>query len=208
MAAPGYLLVLGHSLDMAKMAAYSAALPPIYKKYGGFYLGIGGPGRGVELLEGCWFDHSMVLARFPSKADIPKFWWSPEYTQAKELRKGAGTFNVFAMAGTAHDAPLGQPSFMISIYRPFDAEKTAAILAQEDAKLAQRGVHVIAAAKFAEVERLEGDLMDFDFRVVAFPTQAAATNYWNEPAVKALRDERAKVAGVNTFLVAGLPRKA
>jgi uncharacterized protein (DUF1330 family) len=208
MAAPGYLLVLGHSLDMAKMAAYSAALPPIYKKFGGFYLGIGGPGRGVELLEGGWFDHSMVLARFPSKADIPKFWWSPEYTQAKELRKGAGTFNVFAMAGNANEAPLGQPSFMISISRAFDAAKVAEINAKEDEKLKARGVHVIAQAKFAEVERLEGDLMDFDFRVIAFPTQAAATNYWNEPAAKDLRAARNAVAGVNTFLVAGLPRKA
>jgi len=208
MAAPGYLLVLGHSLDMAKMAAYGAALPAIYKKYGGFYLGIGGPGRGVELLEGGWFDHSLVLARFPSKADIPKFWWSPEYTQAKELRNGAGTFNVFALAGNAHEAPFGQPSFLISIYRPFDAAKAAALNATEDEKLAARGVHVIAQAKSAEAERLEGDLLDFDFRVIAFPTQASATNYWNEPAVKELRAARNAAAGVNTFLVAGVPRKA
>jgi uncharacterized protein (DUF1330 family) len=208
MAAPGYLLVLGHSLEMAKMAAYSAALPPIYKKFGGFYLGIGGPGRGVELLEGGWFDHSMVLARFNSRADVPKFWWSPDYTQAKELRKGAGTFNVFAMTGNQHEAPMGTPSFMVTIYRAFDAGKTAELHQKEDAKLAGRGVHIIANAKFAEVECLEGDMRDFDFRVAAFPTQAAATNYWNDPAVKAWREERAKAAGVNTFLVAGLPRKA
>jgi uncharacterized protein (DUF1330 family) len=208
MAAPGYLLVLGHSLDMTKMATYSAALPPIYKKYGGFYLGIGGPGRGVELLEGAWFDHSAVLARFASKADVSKFWWSPEYTQAKDLRKGAGTFQVFAMAGTGAEVPLGQPSFMITIARAFDAAKMKEIMDQENAKLAARGAVVLAQAKFAEAERLEGDLMDFDFRVVAFPTQPAATSYWNDPATVALRAERAKVGGVNTFLVAGLPRKA
>ena len=208
MAAPGYLLVLGHSLDMAKMAAYSAALPAIYTKFGGFYLGIGGPRRGVELLEGGWFDHSMVLARFAAKADIPKFWRSPDYTQAKELRKNAGTFNVFAMAGNAHEAPLGQPSFMITIFRSFDAAKTTELHAQEDAKLAGRGVHLIAAAKFAETECLEGDLRDFDFRITAFPTQASATIYWNEPTTLQWREERTKVAGVNTFLVSGLPRKA
>jgi uncharacterized protein (DUF1330 family) len=208
MAVPGYLLVLGHSLDMAKMATYSAALPPIYKKYGGFYLGIGGPGRGVELLEGGWFDHSMVLARFPTRADVTKFWWSPEYTQAKELRKGAGTFQVFALNGNAHEAPLGQPSFLVTIYRPFDAAKTAALNAAEDARLARRSVPIIADVKFADAERLEGDLTDFDFRVAAFPTQAAATNYWNEPATRAWREERAQAAGANVFLVAGLPRKA
>ncbi|MBL8643654.1 MAG: DUF1330 domain-containing protein [Rhodospirillaceae bacterium] len=207
MAAPGYLLVLGHSLEMTKMAQYSAALPPIYQKFGGFYLGIGGPGRGVELLEGAWFDHSMVLAQFASKADIPKFWHSPEYTEAKQLRKGAGVFNVFAMQGNSHAAPKGQPSFMITIYRPFDEFKTNEINAREDAKLEARGVNFIAKAKFAETERLEGDMMDFDFRIAAFPTQAAATNYWNEPSVRALREERQKAAGVNTFLVAGVPRK-
>jgi uncharacterized protein (DUF1330 family) len=208
MAAPGYLLVLGHSIDPPKMVAYGQALPPIYQKFGGFYLGIGGPGRGVELIEGAWFDHSMVLARFASKADIPKFWWSPEYTQAKELRKGAGTFNVFALGGNAHEAPMGQPSFMVSIYRAFDAAKVTELNAQEDAKLSARGVHKIAAAKFAEVECLEGDLRDFDFRITAFPTQASATSYWNEPATVEFRNARADVAGVNTFLVAGLPRKA
>lgn len=208
MAVPGYLLVLGHSLDMAKMAAYSAALPPIYKQYGGFYLGIGGPGRGVELLEGGWFDHSMVLARFASKADIPKFWWSPEYTKAKELRSGAGVFNVFALNGNTHEAPLGQPSFLVTIYRPFDAAKMAEINAQEDAHLAARDVHVIAQAKYAEVERLEGDIKDFDFRIIAFPTQAAATTYWNHPVTKEIREARAKASGGNTYLVAGLPRKA
>ncbi|MBL8631025.1 MAG: DUF1330 domain-containing protein [Rhodospirillaceae bacterium] len=207
MAVPGYLLVIGHSLDMAKMAQYSAALPPIYQKFGGFYLGIGGPGRGVELLEGAWFDHSMVLAQFAHKTDIPQFWNSPDYTQAKQLRKGGGVFNVFAMSGNEHAAPKGQPSFMVSIYRPFDEFKTNEINAKEEAKLTSRGVHFIAKAKFNETERLEGDLMDFDFRIAAFPTQAAATNYWNEPATKELREERQKVAGVNTFLVAGVPRK-
>jgi uncharacterized protein (DUF1330 family) len=70
MAPPGYLLVLGHSLNGEKMTRYSATLPPIYEKYGGFYLGIGAPARGVEHLEGPWFDHSLVLARFKSPDDI------------------------------------------------------------------------------------------------------------------------------------------
>lgn len=206
MAIPGYLLVLGHSMDMAKMAKYSAALPPIYKKFGGYYLGIGGPGRGVELLEGAWFDHSVVLARFGSFEDVKKFWTSSEYSEAKQLRKGAGVFNVFALKGNEHEAPKGQPSFLISIARPFDAFKLAEVDAKESLKLESRGIHLISNAKFNDTERLEGDLMDFDFRVAAFPTLAAATNYWNDPAICELREIRANVAGVNTFLVSGLPR--
>lgn len=206
MPAPGYLLVLGHSLDMAKMALYGAALPPIYKKYGGFYVGIGGPGRGVELLEGGWFDHSMVLAQFPTKADVSTFWYSPEYGEAKKLRKDAGTFSVFALSGNGTSIPAGQPSFMVTIFRAFDAAKTAELHAKEEAKLANRGVTFIAKTAFSDVERLEGDLIDFDFRIAAFPTQASATNYWNDPATRAWREQRAEVAGANTFLVASVPR--
>lgn len=207
MPVPGYLLVLGHSLDMKKMAAYSAALPPIYKKYGGHYLGIGGPGRGVELLEGGWFDHSGVLARFASIEDVSSFWYSPEYTEAKKLREGAGTFNVFAIGGNVFEMPKGDLSFMISVYRAFDPEKLAEIRSKWAERLEQRGVNVIAAAKFSDMRWLEGDLRDFDVEIAAFPTQASATAFWNEPATKAQRDARAQIAGYNTFLMAGVPRK-
>lgn len=207
MSVPGYLLVLGHSLDPPKMAIYSAALPPIYKKFGGHYLGIGGPGRGVELLEGAWFDHSAVLARFAAPDDPSKFWYSPEYTEAKKLRVGAGTFNVLTFAGNEHEAPKGQPSFMISVYRAFDPEKLATIRAAWRDRLKQRGVNVIADAKFADMRKLEGDLRDFDVEIAAFPTQAAATGFWNDPATKTQREARAQFAGYNTFLMNGVPTK-
>lgn len=206
-AIPGYLIVLGHSLDGAKMAVYSAALPPIYAKFGGHYLGIGGPGRGVELLEGGWFDHSAVLARFPSVDAPHKFWFSPEYTKAKELRIGAGTFNVFAAPGTGKEAPKGQPTFLISVYRPFDPDVLRPIRANWSDRLKQRGIDLIVDAKFSDMEKLEGDLRDFDIEIAAFPTQAAATGFWNDPTTKASRDARSKVAGYNTFLMAGLPSK-
>ncbi|MBM3516118.1 MAG: DUF1330 domain-containing protein, partial [Alphaproteobacteria bacterium] len=165
MAVPGYMLVVGHSIDPPKMVAYGAALPPIYKKFNGYYLGIGGPGRGVELLEGAWFDHSMVLARFPTSDDPPKFWTSPEYVKAKELRIGAGIFNVFVMGGTGKKPPKGQPSFLISIYRAFDAEKLASIRAAIAEKATQRGIDILADAKFADMRKLEGDLRDFDIEI-------------------------------------------
>jgi uncharacterized protein (DUF1330 family) len=207
MAQPGYLLVLGHSLDGAKMAAYAAALPPIYKKYDGHYIGIGGPGRGVELLEGGWFDHSLVLARFPSRAQVEKFWTSPEYTEAKPLRKDAGHFQVFAMTGLA-EPPKGQPAFLISIYREFDPAQFKVCADTEADILKRRELGYLARAKYADVLRLEGDVLDFDFAIISLPTQAAATNLWNDPQYRAMREQRAKVAGVNTFLMAGLPSQS
>lgn len=206
MASPGYLLVLGHSLDQEKMARYSAALPPIYEKYGGFYLGIGGPGRGVEHLEGAWFDHSLVLAHFNAPEDISKFWYSPEYEEAKKLRKDGGEFNVFKIAGNANEAPHGEPAFIISVYRVLDKEAFVPYAEAEQEKLRHRGLDYLAKADFDETERLEGDLMDHDFTVASFPTQASATSFWNDPGFKEIREGRAQVAAFNTFLVRGLRR--
>lgn len=206
MTAPGYLLVLGHSLVAEKMAKYSAALPPIYQKYGGFYLGIGGPGRGVEHLEGQWFDHSLVLGRFDQPDDVSKFWYSPEYEQAKQLRKDGGEFNVFKIAGNENPAPHGEPAFMISVYRVLDPDAYAPLAEAEEEKLMHRSVPYILKAKSTEAERLEGDLTDHDFSVAAFPTQASATNLWNDPGYKELREARSKVAAFNTFLVRGVRR--
>ncbi len=206
MASPGYLLVLGHSLDPEKMARYSAALPPIYEKYGGVYLGIGGPGRGVEHLEGQWFDHSLVLARFNSPEDVTKFWFSPEYEDAKKLRKDAGTFNVFVLTGNDNEAPEGEPAYLISVYRTIDKEAYAPMAEAEEEKFASRDIFYLARAAYDDTERLEGDLIDHDFSVAVFPTQAAATNMWNDPGYQELRQNRAQIGAFNTFLVRGLRR--
>ena len=190
MAPPGYLLVLGHSLNGEKMTRYSATLPPIYEKYGGFYLGIGGSARGVEHLEGPWFDHSLVLARFKSPDDITKFWFSPEYEDSKKLR----------------ESPHGEPAFLVSVYRVLDAEAFAPFAQAEADKLAHRSVPYIARSTYDEAERLEGDLIDHDFAVAAFPTQTSATSFWNDPGHKELREARAQSAVFNTFLVRGQRR--
>jgi uncharacterized protein (DUF1330 family) len=43
----------------------------------------------IELMEGDW-DHfpALTLEKFDSKAALHKFWYSPEYQQAKKLREG------------------------------------------------------------------------------------------------------------------------
>ena len=64
---PAYLLVQGKITDLEGFKAYSAALPPIYRKYGGEYLALV-PAALVEVAEGASEDRSVVLARFPSRA--------------------------------------------------------------------------------------------------------------------------------------------
>ena len=95
---PAYLLVQGHVTDREGFKAYNAALPPIYRKYGGEYLALV-PAPLVEVAEGPAENRSIVLARFPSRAAARAFWDSPEYTEAKKLREGKGTFFVTILDG-------------------------------------------------------------------------------------------------------------
>jgi len=95
---PAYLLVQGQVTDREGFKAYSAALPPIYRKYGGEYLAVV-PAPLVEVVEGATEHRSIVLARFPSRAAARAFWDSPEYAVARQLRAGKGTFFVTILDG-------------------------------------------------------------------------------------------------------------
>jgi uncharacterized protein (DUF1330 family) len=95
---PAYLLVQGTVTDREGFKAYSAALPPIYRKYGGEYLALV-PAPLLEVLEGTPEMRSIVIARFASKSAAQAFWNSPEYTAARHLRAGKGTFYVTILEG-------------------------------------------------------------------------------------------------------------
>jgi uncharacterized protein (DUF1330 family) len=101
---PAYLLVQGKVTDREGFKAYSAALPPIYRKYGGEYLALV-PGPLVEVVEGNAEERSIVLARFPSRDAARAFWDSPEYAAARQLREGKGTFFVTILGGLPGTGP-------------------------------------------------------------------------------------------------------
>jgi uncharacterized protein (DUF1330 family) len=95
---PAYLLVQGVVTDREGIKAYSAALPPIYRKYGGEYLALV-PAPQIEVVEGAHEGRSIVIARFPSRNAAHAFWNSPEYAAVKPLREGKGTFYVTILDG-------------------------------------------------------------------------------------------------------------
>ncbi len=97
-APPAYLLVQGTVSDVEGFKAYSAALPPIYAKYGGHYLSVT-PAAKVEVAEGEPEARSILIAKFPSKDAAWGFWKSAEYTAAKALRAGKGRFFVTVLEG-------------------------------------------------------------------------------------------------------------
>lgn len=82
-----YLLVQADVTDADRYAEYAKLSPGILAKYGGRYLARGG--RTVTL-EGAPARSRVVVAEFPSVEAAETFYRSPEYTEARKLREGAG----------------------------------------------------------------------------------------------------------------------
>jgi len=95
---PAYLLVQGVVTDPEGFKAYNAALPPIYRQYGGAHVSLT-PAVKVQVIEGEAENRSIVISKFPSKEAALAFWNSPEYTAAKALRAGKGHFFVTVLEG-------------------------------------------------------------------------------------------------------------
>jgi len=173
----GFLLVLGHSIISEKMIKYSAALPEIYRRYEGFYLGVGGPGRGVNTLSGGLYDHSIVFATFPSIENVKGFWHSDEYKNAKSLRKGAGIFNVFAFSGVLVDLKIDQPVFLISLKKNIDNIHTESFWTFEELKNIENNSGLILADSNS-VDLLEGDMDGYIINVTVFPNEDLLNQFW------------------------------
>ena len=53
------------------------------------FLGMAADRSGIHVLEGTWpYEGAFVIEKYPSMADLKKFWYSPGYQQAIKLRQG------------------------------------------------------------------------------------------------------------------------
>ena len=82
---PVYLVVSAEVKNAEALQPYRKQAVPLAEAAGLEILGSGE----IELMEGDW-DHfpALTLEKFESKAALHKFWYSPEYQQAKKLREG------------------------------------------------------------------------------------------------------------------------
>ena len=82
---PVYLVVSAEVRNAEALEPYRKQAVPLAEAAGLEILGSGE----IELMEGDW-DHfpALTLEKFESKAALHKFWYSPEYQQAKKLREG------------------------------------------------------------------------------------------------------------------------
>ena len=91
-----YLILRITVHDPEKLKPYQQVAPSIIEKYEGKLLARGGE---AASLEGPDENRRMVIIEFPSMEKAKRFYNSPEYTKAIELRKGAADFEIVAVEG-------------------------------------------------------------------------------------------------------------
>ena len=93
---PTYLILRITVHDPEKLKAYQQVAPSIIEKYEGKLIARGGE---VSSLEGPEEHRRMVIIEFPSMEKAKRFYNSPEYAEAIELRKCAADFEIVAVEG-------------------------------------------------------------------------------------------------------------
>jgi uncharacterized protein (DUF1330 family) len=82
--------------DQEKLKSYQQVAPSIIDKFGGKILVRGGE---TASLEGPAKNRRIVIIEFTSMEEAKRFYYSPEYTEAIELRKDAADFEVVVVEG-------------------------------------------------------------------------------------------------------------
>lgn len=172
----GYSVAFARDMIPEKMKPYSSSLPPIYEKYQGRYLAIGGPGRGVDWLCGDWGDRMVMVGEFPTYKAVGAFWWGPEYRASAKLRDGAVTVDVGQVPGT-DQAPTSDLTVFLIIVVPGE-EPVAPEL--------NMGSCLISVAPDA-LETLEGDLGGLSLSMTGFASRDDLDAAWAKlkPTVEA-----------------------
>jgi uncharacterized protein (DUF1330 family) len=93
---PAYVVIRIKADDPAQLKDYQKVAPAIIEKYGGKLLARGGE---VVSLEGPEETRRIVIIEFPTLDNAKKFYYSDEYSNAIQLRKGVANFELIAVDG-------------------------------------------------------------------------------------------------------------
>jgi len=92
-----YLLAEAKVTDPVVYETYKQLAQAAIAKHGGRYCARGGRS---EVLEGGWSKPGrLVIVEFDSLEQVKKFYHSPEYQEAKTLRKDAAEMNILVVEG-------------------------------------------------------------------------------------------------------------
>lgn len=93
---PAYVIVDIEVTDPVRYEAYKRLAETTVIAYGGRYVARGGQ---VQVLEGAWPTHRLVMLEFPDAATARAWWDSPEYRPARELRQATARSRMILVAG-------------------------------------------------------------------------------------------------------------
>lgn len=93
---PAYMVIRIEVVNPVQLKVYQAEVPAIVEQYKGRFLVRGGS---VVAFEGPEESRRIVIIEFPSLSDAEAFYHSPEYTEARTLREGAGVAEFIAVEG-------------------------------------------------------------------------------------------------------------
>ncbi len=93
---PAYVIADVKVTDPVAYERYKALTPAAIAKNGGRFLSRGGE---TAVMEGTWQPNRVVILEFPDFAAAKAFYDSPEYREAREVRKGAADFNMIVVDG-------------------------------------------------------------------------------------------------------------
>jgi uncharacterized protein (DUF1330 family) len=82
--------------DPVRYEDYKALSGSSAARYGGKFLVRGGP---HQTLEGDWQPHRVVVLEFPSAEQAREWWSSPEYEEAKAIRRAASESRIILVEG-------------------------------------------------------------------------------------------------------------
>jgi len=98
---PAYVIVETDVQDPEQYKLYQAASPDAVHAGGGRFVARGGE---LSVLEGDWNPTRLVILEFPDLDAAMRWYDSPEYQEARQLREGAANLRMVAVQGL--DEPL------------------------------------------------------------------------------------------------------
>ena len=93
---PAYVIAEIDISDPEQYEKYRAVVPASLEAHGGRFVVRGGE---HAVLEGDWQPTRLVIIEFDDLDAVRRWYDSPEYRAAKELREGAATLRVVAVQG-------------------------------------------------------------------------------------------------------------
>jgi uncharacterized protein (DUF1330 family) len=91
-----YFIVDVQVNDPQLYAEYRKLVMPTLEKYGGRFLVRGGV---VETIEGTWSPERFVMLEFEDSEQFKRWYYSPEYTEARTIRFKSSTANAILVQG-------------------------------------------------------------------------------------------------------------